>query len=89
LEFFFNYLIFTFTLMELQDRVLKIVGYKTWTDKRKIDALLEIDATAYTNLGTDSTKTEIERTKKDSRFIYRAIKSIDENLGKELLFTQC
>tara|TARA_X000001382_G_scaffold129402_2_gene121345 strand:+ start:771 stop:998 length:228 start_codon:yes stop_codon:yes gene_type:complete len=75
--------------MELQDRVLKIVGYKTWTDKRKVDALLEIDATAYTNLGTDSTKTEIERTKKDSRFIYRAIKSIDEKLGKELLFTQC
>ena len=75
--------------MELQDRVLKIVGYKTWTDKRKVDALLEIDATAYTNLGIDSTKTEIERTKKDSRFIYRAIKSIDEKLGKELLFTQC
>jgi hypothetical protein len=75
--------------MELQDRVLKIVGYKTWSDKKKVDALLEIDATAYTNLGIDSTKTEIERTKKDSRFIYRAIKSIDEKLGKELLFTQC
>ena len=42
--------------MELQDRVLKIVGYKTWTDKKKVDALLEIDANAYTNLGTDSTK---------------------------------
>ena len=75
--------------MELQDRVLKIVGYKTWSDKRKIDALLEIDATAYTNLGTDSTKTEVENTRRDSRFIYRAIKSIDETLGKELLVNQC
>lgn len=75
--------------MELQDKVLKIVGYKTWSDKRKIDALLEIDATAYTNLGTDSTKTQVENTRRDSRFIYRAIKSIDENLGKKLLVNQC
>lgn len=75
--------------MELQDKVLKIVGYKTWSDKRKIDALLEIDANAYTNLGTDSTKTQVESTRRDSRFIYRAIKSIDETLGKELLVNQC
>jgi len=75
--------------MELQDIVLKIVGYKTWSDKRKIDTLLEIDATAYTNLGTDSTKTQVENTRRDSRFIYRAIKSIDENLGKKLLINQC
>lgn len=75
--------------MELQDKVLKIVGYKTWSDKRKIDALLEIDANAYTNLGKDSTKTQVENTRRDSRFIYRAIKSIDETLGKELLVNQC
>lgn len=75
--------------MELQDRVLKIVGYKTWSDKKKVDALLEMDATAYTNLGTESTKTEREQTRRDSRFIYRAIKSIDERLGKELLHNQC
>ncbi len=75
--------------MELQDKVLKIVGYKTWTDKRKVDTLLEIDATAYTNLGIDSTKTEREQTRRDSRFIYRAIKSIDEELGRKLLINQC
>ena len=75
--------------MELQDRVLKIVGYKTWTDKKKVDALLEIDANAYTNLGTDRTKTESEQTRRDSRFIYRAIKSIDEELGHKLLVNQC
>ena len=75
--------------MELQDRVLKIVGYKTWSDKKKVDALLEIDANAYTNLGTDSTKTEREQTRRDSRFIYRAIKSIDDELGRKLLVNQC
>ncbi len=75
--------------MELQDKVLKIVGYKTWTDKRKVDTLLEIDATAYTNLGIDSTKKEREQTRRDSRFIYRAIKSIDEDLGRKLLINQC
>lgn len=75
--------------MDQQDRVLKILTYKTWSDRKKIDALLEIDANMYTNLGTDSTKTEIKDTKKASRFIYRAIKSIDENVGKELLRTQC
>ena len=75
--------------MELQDKVLKIVSYKTWSDKRKVDALLEIDANAYTNLGTDSTKTERENTRRDSRFIYRAIKSIDEDLGRKLLVNQC
>ncbi|NDG52014.1 MAG: hypothetical protein EBY39_03160 [Flavobacteriia bacterium] len=75
--------------MELQDKVLKIVSYKTWSDKRKVDALLEMDANAYTNLGTDSTKTERENTRRDSRFIYRAIKSIDEDLGRKLLVNQC
>ena len=75
--------------MDIQDKVLKIVGYKTWSDKKKIDTLLEIDATMYTNLGTDSTKKEKDQTRRDSRFIYRAIKSIDETLGKELYVNQC
>ena len=74
--------------MEQQDKILKILGYKTWSDKRKVDALLEIDVNMYTNLGTDSTKTERSNVARDSRFIYRAIKSIDETLGKQLLRTQ-
>jgi len=75
--------------MDKQDKILKILGYKTWTDRRKIDALLELDVNMYTNLGTDSTKTERANVAKESRFIYRAIKSIDEKLGKDLLRTQC
>lgn len=74
--------------MEQQDTILKILGYKTWSDKRKIDTLLELDVNMYTNLGSESTKTERSKVAKESRFIYRAIKSIDEKLGKELLRTQ-
>tara|TARA_R110001632_G_scaffold65040_1_gene154419 strand:- start:1685 stop:1912 length:228 start_codon:yes stop_codon:yes gene_type:complete len=75
--------------MEQQDTILKILGYKTWSNKRKIDALLELDVNMYTNLGSDSTKKERSNVAKESRFIYRAIKSIDEKLGKDLLRTQC
>ena len=75
--------------MDKQDKILKILGYKTWTDRRKIDALLEIDVNMYTNLGTESTKKDRANVAKESRFIYRAIKSIDEKLGKDLLRTQC
>ena len=75
--------------MEQQDKILKILGYKTWSDKRKIDALLELDVNMYTNLGTESTKKDRVSVSRKSRFIYRAIKSIDEKLGKDLLRTQC
>jgi hypothetical protein len=70
--------------MEIEDRILQIVGYKTWTDKKKIDEMLEIDCNQYTNLGTDSLKKDRDLAKKNSRFIYRAIKSIDNNLGNLL-----
>jgi len=36
----------------------KIVQFKTWTDKQKIDELLRIDAAMYCALGTDSTASE-------------------------------
>jgi len=59
--------------MEIEDRIRKIQSYKTWSLKRKIDELLEIDANMYTNLGIDSSKSEKESVKKISRKIYRAI----------------
>ena len=40
----------------------------------------------YTNLGTDSTKTERETTKKRSRSIYRAISKLDKEQGKTFLW---
>jgi cob(I)alamin adenosyltransferase len=63
----------------------KIIEYKTWSDKRKIDTLLEIDADLYCNMGNDSSKTEREAVKVQSRKIYRLIKSIDEYTGKLML----
>ena len=69
----------------LQFMIDKILNYKTYTDKMRIDALLEIDCNNYTNLGSESTKTERLEVKKQSRQIYRAIKTIDRSLGDMLL----
>ena len=70
------------------DDIDKILGYTTWKDKKKIDTLLEIDADLYTNLGKESSKTQVENVKKASRKIYKAIKTIDEYTGRLLLREQ-
>ena len=62
--------------MIIEDKIRKIQGYKTWSLKKKIDSLLEIDAIMYTNLGIDSTKTEKKEVKAISRKIYKAISLI-------------
>jgi len=62
--------------MEIEERIRKISSYKTWSVKRKVDSLLEIDANMYTNLGTESTLTEKKNTKVISRKIYKAIAQI-------------
>jgi len=60
----------------IDEKIQKIKAYKTWSLKKKVDALLEIDANMYTNLGKDSSKTEKKEVKAISRKIYRAISSI-------------
>ena len=70
------------------DDIDKILGYTSWKDKKKIDTLLEIDAAMYTNLGKESSKTQIENVKKASKKIYKAIKTIDEYTGRLLLREQ-
>lgn len=55
------------------------------TDEEKIDKLLELDCDMYTNLGTDSTKSEKQEVKRMSKKIYRAIQDINEAIGKSLL----
>ena len=55
------------------------------TDNQKIDKLLELDCNLYTNLGSDSTKTEKQEVKRMSRKIYKAIQTINEPVGKSLL----
>lgn len=56
--------------------------------RQRIDELLEADSNMYTNLGSDSTKSEIEGVKKKSRVIYRAIKDLDSFEGSQLLYYQ-
>ena len=51
----------------------------------RVNQLLEMDATLYTNLGSDSTKAEKLDVKKKSRIIYKAIKDLDLETGKLLL----
>tara|TARA_R110000782_G_scaffold268036_1_gene363978 strand:+ start:448 stop:678 length:231 start_codon:yes stop_codon:yes gene_type:complete len=71
-----------------QELIDKTYQYKTISNRDKIDRLLEIDSNQYTNLGSDSTKTEKDIVKKNSRYIYKTIKKIDESTGKLLLERQ-
>lgn len=66
----------------------KVVEFSTWSLKKKIDTLLRIDCIMYTNLGTDSTKSERLETKRRSRYIYKAIKKLDEVTGQALLISE-
>jgi hypothetical protein len=63
----------------------KILEFKTWSDRRKIDELLRMDCEMYTNLGIDSTKKEKSEVTKNSRRIYKAIKTIDQRMGQTFL----
>ena len=65
--------------------IQKILDFTSWNDKKKIDTLLEIDATLYCNIGLETTKTQRQETKRGSRRIYNAIKQIDSVMGQELL----
>ena len=70
------------------DDINKILSYTSWKDKKKIDTLLQIDANLYTNLGKESSKTQIENVKRASKKIYKAIKKVDEYQGRLLLREQ-
>ena len=65
------------TIRKLAEKIAKdfsiSVGQRT-------DLILELDAISYTNLGIDSTKTEKNKVKSDSKFLYKQIKGIDEVL---------
>jgi len=63
----------------------KFMQFTSWTDKQKIDELLRIDCSLYAHLGTDSTKGEKDEVKRRSIEIYRTIKTLDKQLGDELL----
>lgn len=69
----------------MKEEIYKIAEDYQKTVIERINQLLEMDATMYTNLGSDSTKTDKLEVKKNSRIIYKAIKDLDLETGKLLL----
>jgi hypothetical protein len=65
----------------------KVMGFKTWSSKEKVDALLRIDANMYCNLGKESSKQEKAEVKRNSKAIYQAIKKLDKESGE--MFLRC
>jgi hypothetical protein len=70
-----------YTLSDIE----KIVEFKTWSNKKKVDELLRLDCNQYTTLGINSSKKEVEEVNKTSRKIYRLIKKVDKELGEKFL----
>ena len=73
-----------------EEMTIKLLAKKIAQDfyktvKERTDDLLQLDAIQYTNLGTDSHKYEKNKVKSDSKFIYKQIKTIDTNLGEQLI----
>jgi len=68
-----------------QELIDKIYNYKSLSGKVKIDRLLEIDCNQYVNCGLETTKTNRQIVKRNSIYIYKAIKKIDEYTGSLLL----
>lgn len=68
-----------------REKVDKTKNYTSIPAKEKVDRLLFMNADQYCNLGKESTKTERAIAESNSRYIYRAIKELDERLGVMLL----
>ena len=71
-----------------KESIDKIFNYTSISNIEKINRMLEIDANQYTNLGSDSTKTEKEIVKKNSRYIYKVISKINPEIGRQFLAHQ-
>ena len=69
------------------DDIDKILEFKSWDTKKKVDELLRIDAALYCSLGSDSTKQERAKVKSNSRSLYMAIKKLDPSSGE--MFLRC
>lgn len=74
--------------IELEQEIENILGYSTYSNKKKIDELLFINACLRSQLGVSSTTKEKENVAKLCRVIYRAIKKVDPYLGGSFLRTQ-
>ena len=71
--------------MAIRNLSKKIISDFELTIRDRVDAVLELDAISYTNLGIDSKKAEKNKVKADSKYLYKLIKGIDEPTGNLLL----
>mgnify|MGYP003636761313 CR=1 FL=1 len=71
-----------------KESIDKIFNYSSISNIEKINRMLEIDANQYTNLGSDSTKTEKKIVKKNSKYIYKVISRINPEIGRQVLAHQ-
>lgn len=53
--------------------------------KDRTDAILELDCTSYTLLGTDSDPAEKKKVKSDSKYLYKLIAGFNQDDGNLLL----
>lgn len=67
------------------DDIDKVLNFKTWNSRKKIDELFRIDSYMYTNLGVDSNDKERARVERKSKAIYKEISKLDSYIGSELL----
>ena len=70
------------TIRKLAEKIAKDFQLSV---KDRTDSILELDAISYTNLGIDSTKSEKNKVKSDSKHLYKLIKGFNEQDGKLLL----
>jgi len=69
----------------IKESIDKIFNYSSISNIEKINRMLKIDATQYTNLGSDSRKSEKEIVKKNSKYIYKVISRINPEIGRQFL----
>tara|TARA_R110002167_G_scaffold70851_3_gene200089 strand:- start:60 stop:308 length:249 start_codon:yes stop_codon:yes gene_type:complete len=78
---------FTNKQINLTELVDKILTY-TYSNRKKIDMLLELDANQYCNSGVDSSTSYKQLIRKNSRYIYRAIQKLNYEMGRKFLHCQ-
>ena len=85
---FFSFILLYYTKNEMiytKELIDKIFNYTSISNIEKINRMLEIDAIQYTNLGSDSLKSEKEIVKKNSKYIYKIISKINPEIGRQFL----
>tara|TARA_R100000541_G_C1892260_1_gene83643 strand:+ start:889 stop:1119 length:231 start_codon:yes stop_codon:yes gene_type:complete len=71
--------------MNIYYKINKILNYKNYSVRNKIDALLKISEKINCNLESNSTKLELQNAIKNTKTIYKAIKKLDKNTGERFL----